>query len=279
MQPCRLKWTLFWLAASQWWCSVRIVRPFRFRPVRHDVDLPELGRTPSELNRLIAPEIRSDRLWRELRQVAALPVVRTILEIGSSSGEGSTSALVEGARRNVERPQLFCLEVSTVRFRALEARYRNEPSMFFHNLSSVPASAFPTAEAVTAFHRQYRPKLRRAPIDLQIQWLRQDLAYLNDRGGGEWGIRQIRAAHGIDVFDLVLIDGSEFTGGVELNEVYGAGFLALDDILTFKNHLNYRRLRDDPDYRLVTRSRWRRNGFAIFRRVMSERSLSLKTAV
>ena len=64
----------------------------------------------------------------------------------------------------------------------------------------------------------------------------------------------------------VLIDGSEFTGKAEMEEVYGAVFLMLDDTRSYKNWDNMARLSKDPAYRLVKKSRWTRNGWAIFER-------------
>jgi hypothetical protein len=40
----------------------------------------------------------------------------------------------------------------------------------------------------------------------------------------------------------------------------------LDDTRSYKNWENARRLSGDPAYRLVTKSRWLRNGFAVFER-------------
>ena len=65
----------------------------------------------------------------------------------------------------------------------------------------------------------------------------------------------------------MLIDGSEFAGPAELDDVYGARFLLLDDTETFKNWENSRRLRADPEYRLVYADSETRNGFAVFERV------------
>ena len=76
----------------------------------------------------------------------------------------------------------------------------------------------------------------------------------------------MRAQHGIEIFDAVLIDGSEFTGRAELDEIYGARFVLLDDTLTFKNWENARRLLADPAYRLVRADPATRNGFAVFER-------------
>ena len=69
------------------------------------------------------------------------------------------------------------------------------------------------------------------------------------------------------MFDAVLIDGSEFTGRVEMEEVYGARVLMLDDTRSYKNWDNLKRLEKDPAYRRVKKSRWTRNGWAIFERI------------
>lgn len=219
----------------------------------------------SELDRLIAPEIKGDRFYRAIADVAATPGVREILEIGSSSGAGSTEAWVLGALRNPERPRLHCIEVSATRHAALVERWREHPFVHCYRVSSVPAESFPSEEEVARFHREERSKLRRVPLETVLGWLRQDLEYLRERGLSGHGIREIKAEHGIETFDAVLIDGSEFAGRAELDEVYGARFLLLDDTRTFKNWDNARRLESDPAYRLVRKGR-RRNGFAIFER-------------
>ncbi len=99
-----------------------------------------------------------------------------------------------------------------------------------------------------------------------LGWLQQDIDYLTDHALSCLGIAQIKEQHGIDTFDAVLIDGSEFTGSAELDEVYGARFILLDDTETFKNWENTRRLEADPRYRLVRRDSSTRNGFAVFER-------------
>jgi hypothetical protein len=221
---------------------------------------------PSGLDLLIAPEIRRDRFARAIEAIGATEGVRHILEIGASAGEGSTEAWVRGALRNPQRPTLHCIEVSIPRFAALVERWRAYDFVRCYNLSSVPVERFPDEEEVALFHREVRSKLRNVRLEKVLGWLRQDIAYLREHDLSTDGIRRIRAQHGIATFDAVLIDGSEFTGKAELEETYGARFLLLDDIRSFKNWETYRRLKDDPAYRLVTRSRWTRNGFAVFER-------------
>lgn len=221
----------------------------------------------SELDHLIAPEIRGDRMSVLLEELAGRPEVHTMLEIGSSSGEGSTAALVRGAERAEVCPTLHCVELSTIRFASLSARYRDRPWVVCHNLSTVPIERFPTEAEVRRFHRERRSRLRRIPVQEVLRWWEQDLAYLREHAMSVDGIRRIREAHGIDRFDLVLIDGSEFTGRAELDEVYGARYVVLDDTRTMKNLENYERLRTDLDYRLIAEDSRLRNGFAAFERV------------
>ncbi len=221
----------------------------------------------SALDRLIPPEIKHDRFYRLIVKVAAMDGVHQILEIGSSAGDGSTEAFVQGALKNRRRPLLHCLEVSKARFAALRQRYRDVDFVNCYNVSSVPLERFPSDEQITAFHQNAGSKLSRVPLDLVLSWLNQDREYLKTHGLSVHGIRQVKEKNGITHFDAVLIDGSEFTGSVELDEVYGARFLLLDDTRTYKNYDNVKRLTADPMYRLLKQGRWLRNGFAVFERV------------
>lgn len=218
----------------------------------------------SELDRPIPPEIRDDAFHDALVRVAARPDVRHILEIGASSGAGSTEALLFGTRMNPGQPVIHCIEVSEVRHRQLTARFRGIDRVRCYNLSSVPLESFPSPADVERFWRDERSNLRRIPLGEVLRWLEQDVTYLREHGKSGHGIRQVRREAGVDVFDAVLIDGSEFTGEAELEEVYGARILMLDDTLTYKNLRNRRRLLADPRYQLVEESSRTRNGYAIF---------------
>ena len=198
--------------------------------------------------------------------MAATPGVHSMLEIGSSSGAGSTEAFVAGAMCNPDLPVLHCVEVSRARFSALVARWGHHERVRCHNVSSVPIEAFPSPRDIDAFRRRAWSRFRFISRAKVMSWLEADLDYLRRERLSGWGIRNIRDAHGIDVFDAVLIDGSEFTGSADLGEVYGAGYLILDDVRSFKNHDNAARLARDPGYRLLVRSRRPRNGFAVYAR-------------
>jgi hypothetical protein len=219
------------------------------------------------LDRIISPEIRGDRFSSAIAEVAATPGVREILEIGSSSGAGSTEAWIAGALTNPDRPRIHCIEVSATRYAALVDRLKDYPFVHAYNVSSVELGRFPAAEEVERFYHDVRSKLRRTPLPTVLSWLAGDVRYVEEHGLSSNGIREIMESNGITAFDAVLIDGSEFTGAAELEDVYGARFLLLDDTRTFKNWANYHRLESDPRYRRTHSGRWTRNGFAVFERV------------
>jgi hypothetical protein len=232
--------------------------------VRHRVRSASSG---SALDSLIPPEIKEDSFSEMIEDIASTMGVQEVLEIGSSAGEGSTAAWVRGGLRNAVPPRLHCVEVSSERYRALVERWREHSFVCCHHVSSVPLERFPSAEEVETFYREVPSRLRDFDLETVLGWLEQDIEYLRETGLSSAGIQVIKEEHGIDVFDAVLIDGSEFTGRAELAEVYGARFLLLDDTQTFKNWDNARKLEADPAYRLVRSDPATRNGFAVFERV------------
>lgn len=223
----------------------------------------------SGLDRLLPPQVRNDSFYRAIIKVAARPDVRTVLEIGASSGSGSTEALINGALQNpAGPPAIHSIEVSKARIGEFLARWKDFPFVHGYNTSSVPAESFPTKDEITRFYRDVRSKLRNVRLEKVLGWLKQDLDYLAQHPElSVHGIRRIKGAQKIALFDAVLIDGSEFTGRVEMEEIYGARILMLDDTRSYKNWDNLKRLEEDPAYRRVKKSRWTRNGWAIFERV------------
>ena len=221
----------------------------------------------SDYDKTIPPEIVDDEFYEVIRSLARTADVRTMLEIGSSNGAGSTRAFVEGLHQNANRPLLFCLELSRPRFAELAARYAADPQVKCYNLTSVPLDRFPTEAEVTSFYRDRKSQLNRIPLREVLRWLKQDLQYIAHQGASVNGIEIIKNENGVDAFGMVLIDGSEFSGAPELDEVYGAEYILLDDIGTFKNLGNYERLVADPRYKLRASNSTLRNGYAVFERV------------
>ncbi|QSV54662.1 MAG: FkbM family methyltransferase [Dolichospermum sp. UKL201] len=222
--------------------------------------------TNSELNRLIPPEIKNDEFYTAIHRIAREEDIQTVLEIGSSSGEGSTEAFVIGLRENPNKPILFCMEISKPRFAELQNRYKNELFVKCYNFSSVSLESFPEQQEVINFYQSNRTNLNLYPLEQVLNWLQQDIEYVKNSGVADAGINKIKQENNIEDFDVVLIDGSEFTGVAELNEVYGAKFICLDDITTFKNNINHHKLLNDSSYILVSQNTSIRNGYSIFKK-------------
>jgi hypothetical protein len=218
----------------------------------------------TSLDQVIPPEIRNDGLYDAIKRVAATPGVQHMLEIGASAGAGSTEAFVVGALLNPTHPTLHCLEMSEVRYEALTRRHASRPFVRCYHASSVPLDRLASAADVAEFYRSVQSPLNEYPIKTVLGWLKQDVRYIVEHGLDWSGIANVKKTNDLSHFDAVLIDGSEFTGSAELDEVYGASHILLDDILTFKNHANYARLSADPAYERTEVSKGLRNGYAVF---------------
>ena len=225
-----------------------------------------LTKEKSQLDRLIAPEIQNDALYNAIRRLASTEDVATILEIGSSSGEGSTMAFASGIRKNPRHPILACMEVSKRRFDQLQKQYAGDPQIRCYNVSSVPIESFPQESDLIRFYETAPPEVIHASLPEVFRWLKQDIEYLQRDTVPQRGIELIKQDLGIENFDMVLIDGSEFTGQAELEQLYGAKFILLDDTLSFKNYANRIRLLQDPQYELLEENLSLRNGYSIFKR-------------
>jgi predicted O-methyltransferase YrrM len=175
---------------------------------------------------------------------------------------------------------LFCMEVSKARFAELSKRYENDTFVKCYNVSSVAIEEFPDRSDVIDFYHNSENDLKKFPLEMVLGWLQQDIEYVRSAGVSKNGIKQIKQDNKIDDFDLVLIDGSEFTGISELKEVYGSKFILLDDITTFKNHTNHQQLLVDPNYILISQNTSIRNGYSVFKLLSkSDENLSFSTTL
>jgi glycosyltransferase involved in cell wall biosynthesis len=230
----------------------------------------------AEKNDLIPPEIKNDGFYLAIQKIARTEKIKTVLEIGSSSGEGSTEAFVTGMRENPYRPKIFCMEVSKARFTVLQNHYRSDNFVNCYNVSSVSPADFPNESEVASFYNHIPTKLNQYPLEQILGWLRQDLKNLQTTGVTVNGIEIIKQENNIDVFDVVLIDGSEFTGIAELDMVYGAKHILLDDINGFKNYKNHQTLLADSNYELIEENLTTRNGYSVFKRITDSNNIAIQ---
>jgi hypothetical protein len=225
---------------------------------------------------LIAPEITNGTFFDLIQDISSRKDVVNIIEIGSSSGEGSTRALVESLSKVLDDPKsVHCLEVSKERFEKLSNYLKIDSRFIAHRISSVMISDFPEFEFIENFHKKTNSKLNKYHLDTIKSWYEKDIAYLRNNpelvpknsmnisvGGIEW----IKDKYNLEKFDFVIIDGGEFSGFREFEYVKGANFIALDDVNSFKCHQAFKALEADSLYRCVDSDLNDRNGWAIFQK-------------
>ncbi len=214
---------------------------------------------------LIPPEILDDAFYDSIVLLSSMEWLTNVLEIGSSAGGGSTSAFVRGLMQNKSHPALYCLEISRSRFMELERTYRENGFVKCFNVSSVSSSRVATENDVREFYQAEKTTLNRYKLSAVLAWREEGLRYLHEHADlDQNGIQMIKRDNAIKVFDLVLIDGSEFTGMSELEDVYGSTIICLDDTNAFKCHAVRMRLMKDSNYELLADNQRLRNGFSIF---------------
>lgn len=203
-----------------------------------------------------------------MHTLASREDLKIFLEIGSSSGAGSTQAFVTALknRPDIGSATLYCMELSRERFQALKAAYADCSFVKVYNQSSVALNEFPSEQAVTHFYHATSTTLNQYPLEQVLSWLRQDLSYMKQSGLIGNGIDFIKNENNIQNFDMVLIDGSEFTGEPELFHVMGARVIALDDVNSHKCFNVYRMLTHHVNYALTHQDMNIRNGYAVFER-------------
>lgn len=212
------------------------------------------------MNNIIAPEIINDDFARTLENTIATFPVESILELGASSGEGSTACFVRGMSQNA-LARLYSLEASKERFAALQQRYAGNRRVTCINAFSVPKEQWLTPEQIELFMPEYGLEFSAATYK---GWLQTEIDYQASSGVPTDGITQAESLNG-GPFDFVLIDSSLFTGMAEMRRAYGAKFIALDDVRSMKTGPSRKQLSTDPSYQLFAQG-GARYGWAIYKK-------------
>lgn len=218
----------------------------------------------SSLQELMPPHIKSDdNFYKILFHLASQPNVRNLLDIGASSGEGSTAALAEGCSYKNDY-KIFAIEISKERFAKLTENYKNNLKVVPINGSSIKLSNFPSVEYITNFYNKNKTLLNNYPLEKILEWRETDLDYIKKFSIDEDSIKKIKKNYSIKNFDMVIIDGSEFTGEKELELVWGSSIICLDDVNGFKTYNAYNKLKGSDEYILLSENLNERNGYATF---------------
>jgi hypothetical protein len=220
---------------------------------------------------IIAPEIFNNEFFTKLKEIANLEEIKLFLEIGCSSGEGSTEALISTikGRPDVGECKYIGFEIIKARHGELLRHYGHLAFVDFIRKTSVSIKQYPSYLSLIFFYLFKVNKLRDYGLFTVLSWMRLEKKYLRTHvmQFSKSGIDEVLGADKATLPDFALIDGSEFTGRAELDRLIGTKYIALDDILTFKNWENYHRLKSSNEYQLWFQDKELRNGCAIFKRI------------
>ena len=222
----------------------------------------------SQLELSIPGEINDDEFSKSIKKLASLSSLKNIIEIGSSSGGGSTKSFIEALQRrnDLEQVKFICLELSNERFKNLKNYLKPYKYAIAYNLSSVDINSFPTENEVMKFYKNRNTVLNKVPLKEVLRWREQDIEYIKNSGKNICGLEAIKNSLGIKIFDLCLIDGSEFTGKAELNHLIGSNYILLDDTETYKCREAFEILNNREDYELIEYNPNLRHGYAAFKK-------------
>ena len=165
--------------------------------------------------------------------------------------------------------KVFSIELSKERHLGLAKRWIEEPRLNAIHGSSIDICDFPTIEQVTSMWIEGKTRLSNMPIGTILKWYKQDIDYMRQHGQTTSVVKQIKSLYQIKDFDFALIDGSEFTGLVDFELLYGTQIIVLDDVTTFKCYQARNILLMDENYELIYENINLRHGFAAFKRIES----------
>jgi len=207
---------------------------------------------------LIPAEIKNDELYDRI--VATILMfsseIKTVLEVGASSGDGSTEAIVSGMSV-LQDKVLYTIEASPARFESLSERYKNLDWVKPINGSSVPVEEYMSKGSVELFYKLTPTQLNEYSLDTVLSWYQDELSLID-----KWGI-PTGAMEGIEP-DMALLDGSPFCGYAEYLKIDGAKIIILDDILDIKHYHSHQALRSNNNYECLFCNLTLRNGYSIW---------------
>jgi hypothetical protein len=237
---------------------------------RNTIAIPKLvfGIGYKQYDQINPGEINDDDFSEHIKEIASDKANKLFVEIGSSAGGGSTKQFVESISKREDKGlcKLICFEASQQRALGLKNTYSQHDFVYIYNQSSIKLNEYPSYKDIASFYLTTKTNLNRYGLIVVLSWLRLELKYLREKSlGVNSGIETMQKDFG-DKVDVLLIDGSEFTGEAEFRYLKSAKYVLLDDINSFKNLRNYLNMSTSIDHQIIAVNKSLRNGYAIFKR-------------
>lgn len=208
---------------------------------------------------IIPAEIKNDELYDRIITTIRMfsSEIKTVLEVGASSGDGSTEALVAGMSALQEKT-LYTIEANPIRYKNLVERYSGLDWVKPLNGSSVGIEEYMSEEDVEFFYKNTPTQLNQYPLETVLSWYDEEVISI-----AMWRIPS-GLIDTIESPDMVLLDGSPFTGNAEYEKLCDSKIIILDDILDIKHHHSHQALRKNKEYECLFCNLTLRNGYSIW---------------
>jgi len=210
------------------------------------------------------PEITmNDEFGKTIYKVVTKYIPKYILEIGSGDGSGSTSCFLQAiSNANVHIERFVCLEAYKPNHEELQNIISNYPN--------VHSSCIPSISYTSLLAKDFETDVWNSPYNKNTQY-----DYSLVKGWYERDVKQMQEIqHGFldtdktERWDVVLIDGGEFTGYSEYTLLKDkTNVFLLDDVHhSYKCNQIYCELKNDDKWELLFNLPHVRNGAAGFKR-------------
>jgi len=188
---------------------------------------------------------RGSKLGEAIYNLAKSPEVKTIVEIGTWNGMGSTKCILDGVLASGKRKDVYSLECNKLRYE--EAKI---------NLGFVPPT-FKLIHGTIVTAEELIPIMSTLENDTLKGWLTEDINWIKNT---PYVLDRMP-----ERIDLLIIDGGEFSGGIEFNRLYRrCGILILDDTNAIKHTKTKEFIKSKPnEFRIIEDNVSDRNGYLI----------------
>jgi len=190
--------------------------------------------------------------------------IATILEIGSGHGNNSTQFLVKGLSRvNIPEKKLYCIEAKHEQYNNLINNTAQYDFVICFNKSSITGKNFVVKDFENdIWLSPYNgiAKTNSFPRDLVKRWFDEEEVIIREATEGVLDTIMLDA-----YFDMVVIDGSEFTGYSEYLLIKDrCKYLVLDDVhKCYKNLQVYEEIKENSKWDIIFDDPSDRNGTVI----------------
>ena len=203
----------------------------------------------NHINNSIGQINLNTKFGKLIKQYSENSAIKTILEIGTWNGLGTTRCIVEGLQNKKDNNYIFySLECNAEKSDCAKKIYENNTNI--HILNEVIINEIPNN-----IYEIFPEILKNADY---AYWNSIDFSNMKDRG------LFLKRPNLPELFDMILLDGGEFTTYFEYNLLKDrCKYLMLDDTNVSKCKLIVDEIQNNPDKWEVLEKDNERNGFLI----------------